>query len=327
MPRRRCPPACSASPRSGGTAVPATISDAGDTTGKGNSDDGLFDATYSFLVPATLTTGTLEVAAGSFTGAEFTLYTAESGTTTLDVSAPATLALSFPAPVAEAAQSTPPWVGQPDPPTSAASTSAPGSHGSGGSSRSHGFPIWVAIVILLVVAVGVVLVERRRRSRRLAAASATASAPTCRRRPAPPAAPSVDATSSCPSADDTVGAYPSPTPRAAPSVERTTPEGRRPSTSWARDEFVGLAEHRAPASSRRSSPIWSSTTHHHLSADQIRSACGPSGSKRPTLSRKTIHNYALRAARLVGAEHLPDAQWPGGYLVEGIATDWAASSA
>ena len=93
---RRCRPACSPSPRPVASAVPATLSDAGDTTGKGNSDDGLFDATYSFLVPATLSTGTLEVAAGSFTGAEFTLYTAESGTTTLEVAAPASLALSFP---------------------------------------------------------------------------------------------------------------------------------------------------------------------------------------------------------------------------------------
>ena len=64
---------------SGGTAVSATMSDAGDTTGKGTSDDGLFDATYSFVVPASLTTGSLEVDAGSFSGAEFTLYTAESG--------------------------------------------------------------------------------------------------------------------------------------------------------------------------------------------------------------------------------------------------------
>ena len=35
----------------GGTAVTATMSDAGDNTGKGNQDDGLFDAEYSFVVP------------------------------------------------------------------------------------------------------------------------------------------------------------------------------------------------------------------------------------------------------------------------------------
>ena len=57
--RHRCPPSAQLHPTGGG-AIPAIMSDAGDTTGKGNSDDGLFDATYSFLVPATLTTGTLD---------------------------------------------------------------------------------------------------------------------------------------------------------------------------------------------------------------------------------------------------------------------------
>ena len=142
--------------------MPATLSDAGDTTGKGNSDDGLFDATYSFLVPATLSTGTLEVAAGPFTGAEFTLYTAESGTTTLEVAAPATLALSFPPPVTEAAQRTPPWVGQPAPPTAV----APGSQRAGGLERHAWLPVWAAIVILLLVAAGVLLVQRRRTGHR-----------------------------------------------------------------------------------------------------------------------------------------------------------------
>ena len=43
----------------GGSPVPATASDPGDTNGKGKSDDGLFDATYSFVVPGNLTTGSL----------------------------------------------------------------------------------------------------------------------------------------------------------------------------------------------------------------------------------------------------------------------------
>ena len=61
----------------GGSPVTATASDAGDTTGKGKADDGLFDATYSFVVPGNLTTGNLTINAGTFTGAEFTLFTAE----------------------------------------------------------------------------------------------------------------------------------------------------------------------------------------------------------------------------------------------------------
>ena len=59
----------------GGTAITATMSNGGDNTGKGSHDDGLFDAEYSFVVPAGVTAGTLSVNAGSFRGTEFTRST------------------------------------------------------------------------------------------------------------------------------------------------------------------------------------------------------------------------------------------------------------
>jgi hypothetical protein len=43
----------------GGSPVTANASDPGDTNGKGKADDGLFDATYSFVVPGNLTTASL----------------------------------------------------------------------------------------------------------------------------------------------------------------------------------------------------------------------------------------------------------------------------
>jgi hypothetical protein len=49
----------------GGSPVTATASDRGDTDGKGKADDGLFDATYSFVVPGNLTAGSLTINAGS----------------------------------------------------------------------------------------------------------------------------------------------------------------------------------------------------------------------------------------------------------------------
>ena len=88
----------------GGSPVTATASDAGDTTGKGKADDGLFDATYSFVVPGNLTTGNLTINAGTFTGAEFTLFTAEAGATTLNITAPLSLPLNFAAVPATATQ-------------------------------------------------------------------------------------------------------------------------------------------------------------------------------------------------------------------------------
>ena len=147
----------------GGSPVTATVSDAGDTTGKGKADDGLFDATYSFVVPGDLTTGTLTVNAGPFTGAEFTLFTAEAGNTPLRIAAPLNLSVTFPAVPASATQRTPPWVGAPVPPTASAASSST----SGGvpASGSSGFPIWLAVVLLVVAAGIVVLVQRWRAAR------------------------------------------------------------------------------------------------------------------------------------------------------------------
>lgn len=319
---------------SGGTAVPANLSDQGDTAGKGSSDDGLFDATYSFLVPGTLTAGTLEIAAESFTGAEFTLYTAETGTTTLDVSAPATLALSIPAPVAHAAQKTPPWVGEPAPPTSAASASA--ARGSGGSSTSQGFPVWVAVVVLLVVAAGAVLVERWRRSRRLTAAPTTATAATATSNTGPPpsSASVVVAGSAHTSEGDEgegVDAAGAVRPVAADATEvggASAPFddhgpfgttvilnvlgarqilGVEIDSSWAllTELFTYLVFH----------------DHRHLKAAQIAIGLRPNGPK--DLDEKTVRNALTRLRRSVGAEHLPQASAEG-YLVEGIDSDWAA---
>jgi hypothetical protein len=291
---------------SGGTSVPATISDAGDTTGKASSDDGLFDATYSFLVPATLTSGTLEVTAGSFTGAEFTLYTEESGTTTLDVSTPATLAFSFPAPVAEATQSAPPWVGQPDPPTSAASTSALGSRDSGGSSPSDGFPLWVAIVILVLLAAAAVLFERWRRSRRLAPASATASAPPIVVDP-PPAAPRTHVVV--------------PEPEPEPEGTAVSQDGDGPGLNvMGPEEVLGLRKPLEPRLLELFRYL-AFHQHRHLRAGQILIGMWPSGSKRADLTEKTIRNYVGELRGALGVEHLPEASAKVGYIILDVPTD------
>ena len=63
---------------------------------------------------------------------------------------------------------------------------------------------------------------------------------------------------------------------------------------------------------------------HHLSADQIALGMWPYGRSRGEATRKTIQNNASALRNWIGAEHLPDAAVAGGYLVEGIATDWAA---
>ena len=328
---------------SGGAAITAVMSDAGDTTGKGTSDDGLFDATYSFLVPAALTTGTLDVAAGSFSGAEFTLYTAESGTTSLDITTPATLALSFPAPVAEAAQRTPPWVGQPDPPT-AAGSSAAGSPRSSPTSGLPALPISVAIVLLALLALTVVLVQRGRRSHRLVAAAVSADAPAR----APSAAPS-PTTAVVPVPRDEEVPRPDATSDAAdtasgaalaapgPDAAEEAPGTGGPIATGLSDEygkptkavnfvgprrFVGFSENSSRILEAILTYLLFHDTH-HLSADQIALGMWPYGRSRGEATRKTIQNNASALRNWIGAEHLPDAAVAGGYLVEGIATDWA----
>jgi hypothetical protein len=295
---------------SGASAAPAALSDAGDTNGKASSDDGLFDATYSFLVPATLISGTLHVAAGSVSGAEFTLYTAESGRTTLDVTAPTTLALSFPAPMSQATQHTPPWVGQPDPPTASASTNTAASPAASGSSPSHGFPIWVAIVVLVLLAAGAVLFERWRRSRRLAAASVSASAP--------------------PVVVDPQAAAPAPVVVAVP-IDTVVPETEPAGTSVS--DVLGLAfnvigPEDVPGLQEPLEPrlldllrYLAFHKHRHLRAGQILIGMWPSGSKRADLTEKTIRNYIGELRALVGVEHLPEASAKAGYILLDVPTD------
>jgi hypothetical protein len=302
----------------GAAAVPAVLSDTGDTNGKGNSDDGLFDATYSFLVPATLTSGTLQIAAGSFSGAEFTLYTAESGTTTLDVMGPASLALTFPAPQAAVAQSTPPWVGQPNPPTSAASSTSPASHGTG----SGGFPIWAAIVILLALAAGAVFVERWRRSRRLSTAAEAPAATT------PAVGKAVDPildVVAVPSGNEDESRAVAPAGVVPDSVIFTKPAKIEDDVAihvMGRRQLVGLLE---PPSRILEAILLYLLFHdgHHLSADQVQLGMWPNGRSQGELKPKTFLNYLSQLRAWIGAEHLPDAVLSGGYLVVGITTDWA----
>jgi hypothetical protein len=62
---------------------------------------------------------------------------------------------------------------------------------------------------------------------------------------------------------------------------------------------------------------------HHLSADQIQLAMWPLGRRQGELKPKTFLNYLSSVRAWIGAEHLPDAVASGGYLLEGIAMDWA----
>jgi hypothetical protein len=321
----------------GGTAVSATMSNAGDNTGKGSSDDGLFDAEYFFVVPATLTTGTLSVDAGSFTGTEFTLYTAEQGNTTLDIASPLTLALGFPALSEDPHQPTPSWVRAPLPPT--ASASGPLTATAHSSSGSHGFPVWVAVVVLALVALGGLLFERRRRGTRFA--TATATSPSVVSDPAPPPASSVSLGVTGPEETGVIG------------PEATTRSNGIEDTGTRSAVRIGSAAAVATEMSRADAPVSNQAAlnvlgarevvavdiesgwallielftylvfhqHRHLKAAQI--AIGLCSGSSRELDEKTVRNAITRLRRCVGPERLPEAGTEG-YLIEGIGSDWFA---
>jgi Arc/MetJ-type ribon-helix-helix transcriptional regulator len=295
----------------GGSPVTASASDAGDTDGKGQADDGLFDATYTFVVPGDLTTGTLTVDAGSFTGAEFTLFTAEAGNTTLQISAPLDLSVTFPVVPAPATQPTPPWVRAPLPPTASAATSSAG--GALPAAGSNGFSIWLAVLLLVVIAGAVVLVQRRRAARKPPAGSNVSTADA-----APPAAPPHEPTDVVPTCTDKtaeerpVTAAPVPDPSLAdPSISVLGPVEVH---GWlVEPERRVLEELLCFLVLHDSRP---------MSADQIQLALRPTNGSLPEVSRKTFHTYLSGLRRSIGAEHLPDAN-ADGYQVVGVGSDWA----
>jgi hypothetical protein len=289
----------------GGAPIAATISGASDTSGKGNSDDGLFDATYSFVVPATMTNGTLTVNAGSFSGDEFTLYTPESGNTTLNITAPANMAVSLPAVPAAAVQKKPPWVGQPLPPTVAA-TSPTGTV----PSPTPGFPIWVAVLILAAAATVIVVLQRRWARRPSAAAVVSAAA-------------AVTTTLPVDKAPD------EPINPASPVASTPSPVVVPVSSDALVTNFLGPPEvHGLRQTSERrivEALLYFLVLHdiRPLSADQIKLAIWPTEGVHPEVNRGTFHSYLSTLRRCIGAEHLPDAASIGGYQIRDVISDWA----
>jgi DNA-binding SARP family transcriptional activator len=294
-------------------AVPATLSDAGDNSGKGKNDDGLFDATYSFLVSASLTTGSINVAAGSFSGAEFTLFTAETGNTSIDVTAPASLPVTFPAVPIAGVQRTPPWVGQPLPAT--ASSAYPGSPSGSGSG---GFPVWLAVLIVALLAVAVVAAQRLRRSRQRTVQAATAGHGDVEPRVTEP---------------DVTAAAASPSFSPEPEVEAPEPivVAAAGSSGSEEPEVKVLGPVEVSGLRRRSDRriveellvYLVCHDHRHLRVGQLQLGMRPAGSSRGDVQEKTLRNYLSELRGCVGADHLPEATGREGYKVEGVASDWA----
>jgi hypothetical protein len=283
--------------------IPAALSDAGDTHGQGNDDDGLFDGTYTFVVPSALTTGTLTIAAGAFSGAEFG-FSATSAT--VDITAPQTLVVHFTPLTKTAKQAKAPWDSAPLPPTAAVGTT---SLARIAPATSSGLPIWLAVLLVVLVAGGVVLVQRRKRRVRLMV-PATAGGVTG---PTPTAATITEAqrTASLPVQE--------PQPIVTDAVI---------ATDAVVVNVIGPVQtlgHRA-SDRRIIEGLLVYLTFHDdrpRPAEQIRLALWPTGGSHDEVNRKTFLNYLSALRQSIGAEHLPDAVGAGGYLIKGVQSDWA----
>jgi hypothetical protein len=316
----------------GAAPVTAAMSESGYTTGQAE-DDGLFDALYSFVVPASLSSGTLAIGAGSFTGAEFTLYTAGDNTP-VDITAPTTMGFAFPTVPVSAQQKRPPWIGAALPPTA-----APSGGSSGGTplttSSNGGFPIWVAVLILLGAAGLVVALQRWRQQRGLSWSF-----------PWPDSAKVIPATAA-PTASNVVPATDIAThvvPDTAPATSAGTrdievgrpvtapPSASSPPTAATSSDltvnFLGPNEvigWRQVPDRRIIEELLDFLVLHDarpMSAEQIRLALWPTGGSHDEVSRKTFLTYLSTLRKCIGAEHLPDAIGAGGYRITGVASDW-----
>jgi hypothetical protein len=297
-----------------GNAVSATSSTtAFSSTSAAADDDGIFDALYWFSVPATTTGGTLSVQAGQVTGMEFTGFVGSGNAVPIDVSAPVNVSLSFPAgPSAEPSQRTPPWVGAPLPATGVAASGPAG--GLIGTHSSHGFPIWAAVLALLILAGALVLVQRLRRR-----ATAEASFPV------PPAGPIF---AEAVTIDGPTDAMKSPVQETLVAPGPMTEMAPEPDCEVGVNfmgprRFVGLGE---PPSRILEAILTYLVCHdgHHLSSDQIQLGMWPLGRDQGELKPKTFLNYLSQLRGWVNSEHLPDAALSGGYLIEGVSSDWAS---
>ena len=177
-----------------------------------------------------------------------------------------------------------------------------------GTTSGGGFPIWLAVLVLVVIAAAVVVVQRLRHRSRQApvevAVDAVLTGPTS----TPPDH----------ETDASLKAVPSPgeprtqTLEEVPRVDVMGTIGisgmRQRNDRRIVDELlVYLVLH----------------DNHHRSAEQIQGGIWPVTGSHANVARKTFHNYLSELRRFVGPEHLPDASVAGGYLVQGVDSDWA----
>jgi DNA-binding SARP family transcriptional activator len=316
----------------GGTAV-AAMADTADfsSTSAAGDDDGIFDALYTFAVPATTTTGTLTVTPGSATGTEYTGFTGSGNAVPIDISAPATVALTFPpVPEPSKAQRKAPWVGSPLPATGLAAAGASGSaNGLSAGSPSGGFPIWLAVLIVVLLGAAAVLIQRHRRRSTPFAVTVPGGPVSASSEESPPARASTPFPPVADSATEPVSSVLAVDDQPAPEADECDTVDDPPSEPVMVFRVLGPPEI-VPAEQAAAIPPGALTElafylalhrHRHLRVGEIQIGLSPLSAKRPERADKTVQNNMSSLRRIIGAGHLPEAGNKG-YLLEGVTTDW-----
>jgi hypothetical protein len=288
-----------------GNSYMATQSSPGDPSSipDSSTNDGLLNATYSFLVPDSFTGGTVSIGAATTTGAVFTYFTQDSSTG-VTVGGPTTFPVSFPAPPKPAVQPTPPWVGKPNPPTLTASSG--GGKSGTSSSSGGGLPIWLAAVALVVVAGGA---ELYRRSRKKSATSRASDAGPAEDMSAMPFVVADPTPASDRPQDPTVG------------VVATN------DASVLRVDIIGavrIAPVTMPADEFARAFISYLAVHNDRprTVDDTQTALWPLNGTERDITRKTFLNRVSDARRVVGTQHLPGKVEQSGYRLVDVVSDW-----
>jgi DNA-binding SARP family transcriptional activator len=277
--------------------IPAIESGESASNTPAGSDSGLLDATYTFTVPADMTTAMLTITPGPATGTEFTGFEGNGSTTNLELTSTAQLPVAFAPSAATPAQHTPPWVGAPLPATGAPASS--------GTASGGGLPIWLAVLLVVAFGAALVLGERalrRRRAGRGAAAPSTEDPVRANGRE-PTAKPAQREAASLTYAHEALDGE-----LIVSVLGPVTVSGWRvrPDRRVAEELLCYLALHAGRP----------------MSADEILLALWPIESDRREASRKSLHTYLSGLRQAIGPERLPDASAAGGYRVTGVTTDW-----
>jgi hypothetical protein len=258
-----------------------------------STDDGLFDATYYFIVPISTRSGTVVISPSRTVGLDYS-SSQISSLTQLNTGGPTSISVSFPK---DLTVTTTPQVAT----ASATTTSATAATGAN-------FLNDVGDFFVLVFGIYIARWLRRRNRRKRQAAQLLDKQPVHVTTPTQPA----------PSTPPVATTLQRPTHRLVNESEKT---------NILRVDVLGSLRI-TPTATRETDPLRAFIAYLTLhddrpqTADEIRSALWPEVNTVTTVTQKTFLNYVSRARQFVGVEHLPEAQNGSGYALTNATSDW-----